>query len=168
MAGAVIGLDVGGANLKAAHTAGPARTVPFALWRNAAGLADALKALLAPLPPAERLAVTMTGELCDCFETKRQGVNAILDAVEQVAAGRRVRVWGTGGGVLDADAARAIGTGVILLLIMGAVSHNLYRFTWVWFGAFQAIALHCLRTAESVEDSWSPGSAWVPEPRPCP
>ena len=26
----------------------------------------------------------MTGELCDCFETKRQGVLAILDAVEAV------------------------------------------------------------------------------------
>ena len=33
----VIGLDVGGANLKAAHTNGAARSQPFALWKNPNG-----------------------------------------------------------------------------------------------------------------------------------
>ena len=33
---------------------------------------------------------------------------------------------------------------VVLLLLMGLGGHNLYRYTWLWFGAFQAIALHCL------------------------
>ena len=83
----VLGLDVGGANLKAAHTAGPAVSRPFPLWKRPGDLADELRALVAPLPPFERLAVTMTGELCDCFATKREGVLHILTAVE-AGAGR--------------------------------------------------------------------------------
>src|SRR5437764_9911731 len=88
-----LGLDVGGANLKAAHGGGAARLQPFELWKNPHGLADALRGLLDTMPPFDALAVTMTGELCDCFETRREGVAAILDAVETVAAGRPVRVW---------------------------------------------------------------------------
>ena len=30
---------------------------------------------------------------------------------------------------------------VLLLLFLGYGSHNLYRYTWLWFGAFQVIAL---------------------------
>lgn len=32
-----------------------------------------------------------------------------------------------------------------VLLIKGGADHNLYRFNWLWFGAFQAIAVNCLR-----------------------
>jgi probable H4MPT-linked C1 transfer pathway protein len=103
----VLGLDVGGANLKAAHANGFTRHVPFALWKNPAGLAGALQTLLAGAPPHDALAVTMTGELCDCFSGKRQGVAHILDAVEAAAAGRRVRVYTTAGVFVDAKAARA-------------------------------------------------------------
>jgi probable H4MPT-linked C1 transfer pathway protein len=49
----------------------------------------------------------MTGELCDCFATKREGVHAILDAVEQVAGRRSVRVWQTNGRLVPLAAARA-------------------------------------------------------------
>jgi probable H4MPT-linked C1 transfer pathway protein len=49
----------------------------------------------------------MTGELCDCFETKRAGVNAILDAVLQVAPTVPVQVWTTEGRFIDEDGARA-------------------------------------------------------------
>src|SRR5919201_1892665 len=93
----VLALDVGGANLKAAHSRGAACLRPFALWKDPAGLPGALRALLGRMPLHDLLAVTMTGELCDCFETKRQGVNAILDAVEAVADGTPVRVWRTDG-----------------------------------------------------------------------
>jgi len=34
---------------------------------------------------------------------------------------------------------------VVLMLLMGFGGHNLYRYTWLWFGAFQAVALHCMR-----------------------
>ena len=82
-----LGLDIGGANLKAAQAGGPAWSIPFELWKRPADLAGALRELLATLPAYQRLAVTMTGELCDCFESKRQGVQFILGAVAGLAAG---------------------------------------------------------------------------------
>ncbi|OAI47861.1 hypothetical protein AYO44_08760 [Planctomycetaceae bacterium SCGC AG-212-F19] len=106
MSRAVVGLDIGGANLKAAHAAGAALAQPFALWKNPAGLPDALRQLLRDLPPFDSLAVTMTAELCDCFETKRQGVEAILDAVATVAGPAPVRVWQTEGRLVDIATAR--------------------------------------------------------------
>jgi probable H4MPT-linked C1 transfer pathway protein len=106
MLAAILGLDVGGANLKAFHTAGVARSSPFALWRNPAGLADALRSLTAGMPRTDGYAVTMTGELCDCFLSKREGVAAILDAVEAVAGPTPVRVWLTDGTFVDPAAAR--------------------------------------------------------------
>jgi len=93
----VLGLDIGGANLKAAHTQGVARTRPFALWRQPERLADELRNLLADLPPAPHLAVTMTGELCDCFASKSQGVQHILQAVAQLAQDQSIAVWTTHG-----------------------------------------------------------------------
>jgi probable H4MPT-linked C1 transfer pathway protein len=106
-AGGVLGLDVGGANLKAAHSGGRAASTPFPLWKEPAFLPQALRDLVRSLPPADVLAVTMTGELCDCFETKRQGVHAILAAVETVAEGTPVRVWRNDGRFVDPATARA-------------------------------------------------------------
>ncbi|HEY7309438.1 MAG TPA: hydantoinase/oxoprolinase family protein [Gemmataceae bacterium] len=103
---AVLGLDIGGANLKAAHTDGRALSVPFALWKDPARLPDALRGLRREMPLADVLAVTMTGELCDCFESKRQGVLAILDAVAAVAEQTPVRVWRNDGHLVDVSAAR--------------------------------------------------------------
>jgi O-antigen ligase len=37
---------------------------------------------------------------------------------------------------------RAVSVTVVLLLIVGLAGHNLFRYTWMWFGAFQIIALH--------------------------
>lgn len=103
----VLGVDIGGANLKAAHADGAAQLVPFALWANPDGLTDALRALFHSLPPADSLAVTMTGELCDCYATKRQGVHAILDAVTAAADGRSVEVWLNDGRFVSVAEARA-------------------------------------------------------------
>jgi probable H4MPT-linked C1 transfer pathway protein len=106
MSSSVLGLDVGGANLKAAHAGGAALSQPFALWKNPRGLTDGLARLMAQQPAFDRLAVTMTGELCDCFETKGQGVLAILNAVESAAAGKPVEVWRTDGTFVDLTEAR--------------------------------------------------------------
>jgi hypothetical protein len=38
---------------------------------------------------------------------------------------------------------RAVGVGVFLLLFMGNFGHNLFRFTWLWYGGFLIIARHC-------------------------
>lgn len=38
----------------------------------------------------------------------------------------------------------AVGTGVLLLLFMGNFGHNLFRFTWLWYGGFLIIARQCV------------------------
>jgi probable H4MPT-linked C1 transfer pathway protein len=106
MSASILGLDIGGANLKAAHSTGGAWLQPFPLWKNPPGLVVALRDLLQRVPGYEQLAVTMTGELCDCFGTKREGVNAILDAVVAAAGSVPVRVWQTNGRFVDVAAAR--------------------------------------------------------------
>ncbi len=102
----VLGLDIGGANLKAATADKRAVSVPFPLWKQPDKLPAALAELVAKFPDAEELAVTMTGELCDCFETKRDGVNAIVAAVRFASAGRPIRVWSTDGVFLNAEEAK--------------------------------------------------------------
>lgn len=102
----VLGLDIGGANLKAATPDKRAVSVPFALWKQPDRLPAALAELVAKFPDVTELAVTMTGELCDCYETKRQGVNAILDAVLGASRSHPVRVWTTDGVFVDTEVAR--------------------------------------------------------------
>lgn len=103
---ATLGLDIGGANLKAAHSGGLAKSQAFNLWKQPAALPGALRGLLSAFPNFDLLAVTMTGELCDCFETKRHGVHAILEAVEAVAGSKPIRVWNTAGRLVDVPTAR--------------------------------------------------------------
>src|SRR5207237_870021 len=79
----------------------------FPLWRNPAGLTAALSCLLSELPHADELAVTMTGELCDCFATKREGILHILAAVEAIGEQRPIHVWTTNGDFLDLKTARS-------------------------------------------------------------
>jgi probable H4MPT-linked C1 transfer pathway protein len=107
MARAILGLDIGGANIKAFHTNGITCHVPFRLWEQPGELPAQLSSLQRDLPAAEVVAVTMTGELCDCFESKRAGVNAILDAVERMSGNRLVRVWRNDGRFVTLEQARA-------------------------------------------------------------
>src|SRR3954454_24797045 len=103
----ILGLDIGGANLKAALApSGEAISRPFALWKHPPGLAAALADLVAALPPFDAVAVTMTGELCDCWPDKRTGVHAILDAVVAVVGDRTLRVGTTRGDFVDIDEAK--------------------------------------------------------------
>ena len=92
-----IALDIGGANIKVAHSEGAARTVPFEVWKRPDELAGRSRRLVAALPPSDRAAVTMTAELCDCYPTKAVGVNAVLDAVVEVCPDRSIVVWGVDG-----------------------------------------------------------------------
>ncbi len=102
----VLGLDIGGANLKAAHCSGQALSLPFALWKAPALLPDALSRLIRNMPPFDALAVTMTGELCDCFESKRQGVHAVLDAATAIAESTPILVWRNDGHLVNVSLAR--------------------------------------------------------------
>jgi probable H4MPT-linked C1 transfer pathway protein len=74
----VIGWDIGGAHLKAARVKhGRVEAVVQAatpLWLGLDSLKAALDALRAQLGPADRHVITMTGELCDAFASRREGV----------------------------------------------------------------------------------------------
>lgn len=120
----VIGLDIGGANLKAADNDGRAASQFFPMWKESRRLADALGELLAGFVPADRLAVTMTAELADCFRTKADGVDFILCAVERAAGDLPVSVWQTGAEFVPPEVAREIP-----LLVAAANWHALA--TWV-------------------------------------
>jgi (4-(4-[2-(gamma-L-glutamylamino)ethyl]phenoxymethyl)furan-2-yl)methanamine synthase len=108
----VIGLDVGGANTKAAvvHHDGRVRTVsePFEVWREPAALAEAIGAVVGELALAGApVALTTTAELVDVFASKRQGVLYVLDACEQALPGRRLRVMTIAGELVGVARARA-------------------------------------------------------------
>jgi probable H4MPT-linked C1 transfer pathway protein len=92
-----IGLDIGGANIKAAHSSGPARTVPFEVWKRPDELDRVIATVVATLPPSKQVALTMTAELCDCYLTKQVGVHAVLEAVRGAVPGRLLVVWGVDG-----------------------------------------------------------------------
>lgn len=102
----ILALDIGGANIKAAHSQGHAWTIPFTLCREPNQLSDKLRFLISRTPPYDRLAVTMTAELCDCFPTKRLGVCHVLDASQTLAGHRPVGVWLTDGRFVSPNAAK--------------------------------------------------------------
>jgi len=102
----VVGLDIGGANLKAANADGVACSEVFEIWRAPGDLHRRLGTIVDRFAPIARLAVTMTAELADCFATKAEGVDFILAQVEQAAGDIPVSVWLTSGRFVAADEAR--------------------------------------------------------------
>ena len=89
MTDATLGWDVGGANVKAARVEGLGPGVsavverPLPLWCEPSRLPGVLSELARDLGPVDRVAVTMTAELADCFTTKREGVGFVLDAFRE-------------------------------------------------------------------------------------
>ena len=79
----ILGLDIGGANIKASDAVWRAISRPFAIWRQPELLKDQISSILSEYPLTDTVAVTMTAELADCFSTKAEGVRFVLDAVEQ-------------------------------------------------------------------------------------
>jgi (4-(4-[2-(gamma-L-glutamylamino)ethyl]phenoxymethyl)furan-2-yl)methanamine synthase len=87
----VLGLDIGGANTKAALidtekgkvTWLKVATEYFPVWKNPQKLTDALLTLKNRLGAGklDGLGVTITAELSDAYQTKREGVNSILSCV---------------------------------------------------------------------------------------
>lgn len=94
----VLGLDIGGANIKAATFDGHSVNVPFPIWKNRDLLASKLRELplLSDFTP-DLVALTMTAELADCFSTKAEGVDFIVRTTCEVFAHSVVRVWLTSG-----------------------------------------------------------------------
>ncbi len=110
---AILGWDIGGANLKAARVDGrPPRVEavverPFALWREPRRLTGMLARLGAEAGAASAMAVTLTAELADCFASKREGVGFVLDALEAAFPKASLRVYGVDGRFRAVGAARA-------------------------------------------------------------
>jgi probable H4MPT-linked C1 transfer pathway protein len=102
-----LGLDIGGAYLKAADVSGYAAAQPFAIWRAPRELPQQLRALLAAAPRFDGLAATMTAELADCFPTKAEGVHAVVDALIAAARERKLLVYTTTGEFVSPEMALA-------------------------------------------------------------
>ncbi|MBI3795096.1 MAG: hypothetical protein HY280_10290, partial [Nitrospinae bacterium] len=97
----IFALDVGGAFIKSAFLpegGRPASKItPFEMWKNPEKLATVLKGLK-PKHGATMCAITMTGELCDCFKNRREGVWHIVESAQKVFDD--VLVFGINGGLL--------------------------------------------------------------------
>lgn len=102
----VIALDIGGANLKAAHSDGLCRSRAFPIWQRPDQLANELTSLVGDWLPCRAVAVTMTAELADCYATKAEGVGRILDAVQWIAGDSQIGVWQTVGEFVTTQVAR--------------------------------------------------------------
>ena len=102
----ILGLDIGGANIKAADATGRTLTVPFAIWKSPEQLGAQVARICREFPRVTQLAVTMTAELADCYATKSEGVASILDQVESVSQKAPPRIWTTAGKFVDAAEAR--------------------------------------------------------------
>lgn len=108
---AVLGLDLGGAHLKAALVlAGrivAVRQVPCRLWEGLGRLEEAFTGALAGWPAAGLVALTMTGELADLFADRASGVVALIRAVRARLPDAPLRVWAGRAGFLGPEAAAA-------------------------------------------------------------
>src|SRR5678815_2550059 len=111
---AILGWDIGGANVKAALVLHGrlvvARSEPFEIRRSPGDLIEVLREMQARVLRDARAAgnvsdtsgalvhaVTMTAELARVFRTKRDGVRMVVDAVETACAGAEVHVFAVDG-----------------------------------------------------------------------
>jgi (4-(4-[2-(gamma-L-glutamylamino)ethyl]phenoxymethyl)furan-2-yl)methanamine synthase len=107
----VIGLDVGGANTKAAVVDEDGSRIvsePFEVWREPGGMGDLIASVVGRLGvDSAPVALTTTAELVDVFASKREGVLCVLEACAGALPGRRLRVMTTDGSLIGLEAARA-------------------------------------------------------------
>jgi probable H4MPT-linked C1 transfer pathway protein len=105
----IVGVDVGGANLKYAQADGSAASQTFPMWRHPQRLADTIVDDLGRFGQIDALAVTMTGELADCFTDRAIGVEHIVSHVCRSASLLgidEVSFYGVDGRFRDAEDAR--------------------------------------------------------------
>jgi probable H4MPT-linked C1 transfer pathway protein len=91
-----LGLDIGGANLKAADPDGQVRVATFPMWQQHRELTDRLRSL-SWIERPDLVGVTMTAELADCFETKADGIACVIDNVQKAFPQSEIRIWLTSG-----------------------------------------------------------------------
>lgn len=101
-----LGVDIGGANLKVARSSGLCQSQAFAMWTEHRRLGCELGVMLGEIEQPYWLAVTMTGELADCFETRTAGVEQIVAQVELTHPAGLTRYYSVLGEWLTPDQAR--------------------------------------------------------------
>lgn len=105
----LIGLDIGGAHLKAAlfDEAGTLRDLgqwPCPLWQGLDRLEAAVAAVLARWGQPPRAAATMTGELADLFDDRADGVRRIAAAMRSALPAASLTLFAGPHGLVPADA----------------------------------------------------------------
>ncbi len=93
----VLGIDVGGANLKFASTDGHTMNREFPLWQRREQLAAELRSSVAWFGEIDAIALTMTGELADCYALKREGVLHVTTAMQAAVSDLPIHVYGVDG-----------------------------------------------------------------------
>ncbi len=104
----ILGLDVGGANIKGCNlqidgdhiNIAKGKSVYHEIWRDTHNLKDVLLRLGNSLKETKNqefdaIALTMTAELCDSFESKAQGVLTIVQTVEEIFENTPLNIWTT-------------------------------------------------------------------------
>ncbi len=100
-----LAFDVGGANIKLATNDGFTESRAFPLWKHPDRLADELKSMVADAPTCDSVVATMTGELADCYSSKRDGVRSIVEALRECGKGRPLSIYMTDGTFVGPDQA---------------------------------------------------------------
>ena len=94
-----LAFDIGGANIKAADGHGWSYSEPFAMWQEWKRLPDVL-AHIKSLRPSSHYAVTMTGEIADCFSGRSAGVKHIVGSCSAALGKRDVVFYCVNGSLL--------------------------------------------------------------------
>ena len=106
---ATIGWDLGGAHLKAARLDPHGRVMqvvqlPCPLWQGLTHLQLGIDSALQQLSsPRARHAVTMTGELADLFDDRRDGVRSLLEAFCANVSAQQISVYAGAAGFVTVD-----------------------------------------------------------------
>jgi len=100
-----LGMDIGGANIKLATASGYARSEIFPLWKYPDQLGAAIGKMLDDVPGFDAIALTMTGELADCYSSREEGICRILEQLTSVFPANLVKVYAVGGQWLSPSAA---------------------------------------------------------------
>ncbi len=115
---AVLGLDIGGANIKTAFVVAEHGKIKqfqmvlefFPIWkRDSKQLCDLLSKFRQTIPDLEPKCVglTMTAELSDAYQTKREGVNHVLECASRAFAGLELLVLDVNGNLRTLESARS-------------------------------------------------------------
>lgn len=105
----IIGWDIGGAHLKTARAENgriaEAAQVASPLWLGLSELDRAFAEARKHIGAAPINVITMTGELCDAFATRAEGVEGLAQIAARLLAPGKVVIYGGRGGFIEPDKA---------------------------------------------------------------